>query len=64
MKNHTENSCKGCSYYEVGDESVGLNAGCTHDSLYNEDEEIIDEMNDIICDYMLNGCPLKETKES
>lgn len=54
-------SCKGCIYYESGDYSVGLQDGCTHDMLYDEDENIIDEINDLITAYMRGYCPLKET---
>ena len=55
-----ENSCINCIHFDSGDESVGLPAGCTHDSLYDENENLIDEANDLICSYMINGCPLKE----
>lgn len=62
MENYKENICKGCIYDDAGDLSVGINGGCTHDSLYDDDGNIIDEVNDLICSYMLNGCPLKETE--
>lgn len=55
-----QNSCYDCIHFDCGDESVGLLAGCTHDSIYDEDGNLIDEANDLICSYMVNGCPLKE----
>lgn len=55
-----ENSCYDCIHFDCGDESVGLLAGCTHDSLYDENGNLIDEANDLIFSYMIHGCPLKE----
>ena len=56
-------SCKSCIYYETGDDSVGMQSGCTHDILYDKNGNIIDEMNDLIVNYMSNDCPLKESEE-
>lgn len=55
-------SCKNCVYFEAGDSSVGLLDGCTHDILYDENDDIIDEVNDLITIYMMGNCPLKEEK--
>ena len=41
-------SCMTCAYYESGDSSIGLNKGCTHPILYDEDGNIIDEIDDMI----------------
>ena len=58
-----KNVCKECVFHESGDTSVGLQAGCGHESLY-DDNGIIDEVNDQIIDYMSSGeCPLKEEKK-
>lgn len=41
-------TCRNCVWFEEGDLSIGLNQGCTHPILYDEDENIIDEVEDLI----------------
>ena len=53
--------CDGCKWYDNGDSSAGLESGCTHDFLYDNENNFIEEHNNIIVDYMaMNKCPLKE----
>lgn len=52
--------CHSCGYYESGDSSVGLPAGCISPVLYDKDDNIIDKMDDIITEHMSclgYGCP-------
>lgn len=53
--------CKNCIYYECGDFEVGLDEGCTHDSLYDESDNLIPEKVAMVERYMSEQqCPLKE----
>jgi len=47
-------TCIGCVHYESGDDSVGLNEGCTHPILYDEDGNIIDDIEVLILDCLSN----------
>lgn len=57
-------TCKDCTWYEEGDSSIGLNAGCTHPILYDEDDNVIDEAESLILDCLSNPkhCVLLEKK--
>lgn len=33
-------TCKDCTWHEQGDSSIGLNEGCTHPILYDENDNI------------------------
>lgn len=48
--------CVGCIYHEVD----YCSDGCVHESLYDDEGNIIEYMNDIIIDFMSdNDCPLR-----
>jgi hypothetical protein len=57
-------TCRDCTYYESGDSSIGLNDGCTHPILYDEEGNIIDEVESLILDCINNPkhCILLERK--
>jgi hypothetical protein len=58
-------SCKMCVWNEEGDSSIGLNSGCTHPILYNENGNIIDEANDLIIECIFNPrqcCLMEKSK--
>lgn len=59
-----ELTCKDCTWYEQGDSSIGLNEGCTHPVLYDEDENIIEEAECLILECLSNPrhCILLERK--
>lgn len=43
-----ELTCKECEWFESGDSLIGLNEGCTHPILYDENGEIIPEAESLI----------------
>lgn len=47
-------TCRDCEWYETGDQSIGIDDGCTHPILYDEQGSIIDEVNDMIIECMEN----------
>ncbi len=49
-----EVSCCQCRFYDAGDESVGIFAGCIHPILYDEDDCLIEDVNDLIIDCQKN----------
>lgn len=59
-------TCKNCVWNEEGDSSIGLNAGCTHPILYDEEENLISEMESLILECLSepNHCTLLEKKPS
>ena len=59
-----ELTCKDCAWYEEGDSSIGLNTGCTHPILYDENGDIIDEAESLILDCLSHPrhCILLERK--
>lgn len=63
-RDNGEITCKDCVYYESGDSSVGLNEGCVHPILYDEEGNIIDEAESLILDCINNPkhCILLERK--
>ncbi|WP_346938297.1 hypothetical protein [uncultured Clostridium sp.] len=59
-----EFTCKDCVWFEIGDDGIGLNEGCTHPILYDEDDNIIEEAESLILDCLSNPkhCILLEKK--
>lgn len=59
-------TCNDCTWYESGDSSIGLNEGCTHPILYDEEGNIIDEVESLILACLSNPkhCILLEKKKS
>lgn len=58
-------TCKDCNWYEEADYSVRLDAGCTHPILYDDEGNIIDDVNDMIIECLENPkhCILMECKK-
>lgn len=59
-----ELTCKDCIHHESGNLSVGINEGCTHPILYDEEGNIIEEVESLILDCLSNPkhCILLERK--
>lgn len=47
-------TCENCSWYVERDLSIGEDAGCIHPILYDDDGNIIDEVNDMIIECLDN----------
>lgn len=59
-----EVTCNACTWNESGDDSIGVGSGCTNDALYDENGELIPDMNDLILDCISNPrhCKLFQSK--
>lgn len=52
VNNRFPQGCHDCDFWESGDDSVGLAGGCTHPILFDENDELIPEANDLIIEAM------------
>jgi hypothetical protein len=52
--NNGDVTCQDCEWFESGDSSVGIFEGCTHPILYDENDNVISEVESLILNCLSN----------